>query len=158
MKCSVCGKEMVVTKEDYSYREIEVPNVILGNIEVRRCSEGHVQAVIPRLAALHNELALVMANQPTRLSPAEFRFLRKHMGYASKVFARALGVAPETLSRWEKGREDHSQAAELAIREMIKAGRTAEDYRELEPQKPAPIRMKLGNASQSPSTWELQPA
>jgi len=45
-----------------------------------------------------------MALQERRLLPEEIRFLRTHLGYSGVDFAKAIGVVPETISRWELGK------------------------------------------------------
>ncbi len=60
--------------------------------------------VIPRIKELHNAIAADLANRPCLLSPGEIRFLRTHMGFTSKDFAKHMGVTPETVSRWENPR------------------------------------------------------
>ena len=40
-----------------------------------------------------------------RLTGAEIRFLRKHLGWSGEDFAGVLSVRPETVSRWENEKE-----------------------------------------------------
>ncbi len=54
-----------------------------------------------RVEALSRTVAHHIARRVERLTPAEVRFLRKYLGYSGKDFAGFLGVAPETVSRWE---------------------------------------------------------
>jgi putative zinc finger/helix-turn-helix YgiT family protein len=105
MKCAECGKGPVeIRRENHKYVECGLDYVTLLNIEVRHCPEcGQNEYVIPNIEALHRALATAIAEKQARLVPLEIRFLRKYLGYASKEFADAIGVAPATVSRWEGG-------------------------------------------------------
>src|SRR5437879_11660470 len=105
LECSECGGSMKRARENYRYAESGLPNVILLGVEVSRCPTcGRVEVSIPRMAALHEGLARAISRKETRLAPEEVRFLRKHLGWSGTDFAGVMGVAPETVSRWETGK------------------------------------------------------
>ncbi len=117
MKCPQCGHTMRTARENYLYRESGLPNVTLVGIEVSRCPEcGESEAVIPKIEQLHRSLARVVAQKAPRLTPEEIRFLRKYLGWSGSDFAEHIGVAAETVSRWENGATTMSAAAERFLR------------------------------------------
>jgi len=117
MKCFECAAELKVVRENRRYKECGLPNVVLRNIEVRRCPRcGAEDVVIPRLEDLHRLLAAVLLRKPGRLASPEVRFLRKSLGWSAEGFAGHMGVARETVSRWENGHEQMSPVAERLLR------------------------------------------
>jgi len=117
MKCPQCGHTMKTARENYLYRESGLPNVTLVGIEVSRCPEcGESEAVIPKIEQLHRALAMITAQKVPRLTPEEIRFLRKYLGWSGADFAMHIGVAAETVSRWENGSTRMSAAAERLLR------------------------------------------
>jgi putative zinc finger/helix-turn-helix YgiT family protein len=128
MKCSECGHELEVRRENRRYDESGLSNVILVNIEVRRCpSCGKEVVAIPAVARLHASLAKAVVEKPETLSSAEFKFLRKFLGWSGADTARYLGVTAETVSRWENGAEI-SAIADRLIRLCVAVGKQIEDY------------------------------
>lgn len=117
MKCPQCGHGMKTGRENYLYRESGLPNVTLVGIEVSRCPEcGEHEAVIPKIEQLHRALAVAVAQKAPGLIPEEIRFLRKYLGWSGGDFAEHMGVAAETVSRWENGSTTMSATAERLLR------------------------------------------
>ena len=71
-----------------------------------------------RVEELTREIAHSVARRVERLQPLEIRFLRKYLGYSGKDFAAFLGVAPETVSRWESA--DHAMQMQLSTEKLIR--------------------------------------
>ncbi len=137
MTCDYCKKEMSVhraTRETpYMYRASGLSNLALIGIVVRKCDQcGAEVPVIPRLAELHNVVALDIVNQPGPLSGEEIRFLRKYAGFPAQQFARLLGVSPAHLSRVENGHTAKLGAsADRLARALTLAARKTEQAREI---------------------------
>jgi len=111
---------MTSARENYSYTASGLPYVTLKGVEVRRCPAcGEHEVVIPRIEQLHQGIAMAVVSKKSRLTPAEMKFLRKHMGWSGADFARHMGVAPETVSRWENGREPMGGVADRLLRLMV---------------------------------------
>lgn len=128
MKCPECGATTKVTREDHPYTEAGLPNVILRGVEIRLCPKcGERELVIPRIEQLHRELAFAFAGRKAHLTPAEIRFMRKYLGWSGKDFARAMGVTPEQVSRWENG-APMGATAERLLRLMVLRERPVEEY------------------------------
>lgn len=114
MKCPICGSPMTAHHQTHLYTESGLPNVVLHNVEVRRCTScGEEELVLPRLAQLHRLIAHTLATKPSRLRSEEVRFLRKHIGWSGVDFAKHMGVTPSQVSRWENGDPMSPQADRL---------------------------------------------
>jgi transcriptional regulator with XRE-family HTH domain len=48
-----------------------------------------------------------------------FRFMRKAVGLRANELSEYLGVAPETISRWETGKWDPDKAAFAALAALV---------------------------------------
>ncbi len=130
MKCPECNEaEMKVTHRDHVYVESGLPNVVLLGLEFRTCPNcGEEERVLPRLAQLHRLIAERVAEKEARLTGAEIRFLRKHLGWSGEDFAGVLDVRPETVSRWENEKETMSATAERLLRLMALREKPVESY------------------------------
>lgn len=130
MKCEECGKaEMKITHRDHLYTESGLPNVLLLGLEFRTCPKcGEEERVMPKLAQLHRLIAEYVAEKETRLTGAEARFLRKHLGWSGEDFAKAMDVTPGTVSRWENDKESMSTMADRLLRLYALRTRPVEEY------------------------------
>ncbi|MEP7245385.1 MAG: type II TA system antitoxin MqsA family protein [Gammaproteobacteria bacterium] len=117
MTCLECGTRMRIKRETYKYDASGLPGVTLVGIKVGRCPEcKEVEVQIPNIEGLHRALALAIARKPERLTPDEIRFLRKYLGLSGTDFAQHLGVAAETVSRWEQGKTPMGTTADRLVR------------------------------------------
>jgi putative zinc finger/helix-turn-helix YgiT family protein len=130
MNCIECGKPMRVdrSRKVIPYTQGGLPHVMLRGVEVRRCSNGHEEVVIPRLSDLHAAIATALVRKPAPLAPVEIRFLRKRLGYSQVDFAKRMGVAPESVSRWETGAVPMKATAEHLLRLMVVLEAPIHDY------------------------------
>ncbi len=128
--CPVCQEgELEVGRENYRYTESGLPNVTLENIEVSHCAAcGERIVSIERMADLHRSLAFAVASQRSRLSAAEVKFLRKYLGWSSASFAKVMGTAPATVSRWESGKQPMGVVAEHLLRVLVFREKPIEEY------------------------------
>lgn len=91
-------------QEPYRDEFSGLSNLYLTGITVRYCPECGVESpLIPRVEALHRELARTLVHKSSLLRGEEVRFLRKHAGFPAQKFAALLGISPEHLSRVENG-------------------------------------------------------
>ena len=117
MKCPECGGAVTESTGNHRYIGNELPNVVLLGVKIRTCAEcGHSSVTIKKLAGLHRVLATCLAEAPHKLDPGEICFLRKHLGWSGRDFARHFGVSPETVSRWENGKKAMGPTAERLLR------------------------------------------
>lgn len=97
-KCVICGSSDL----DRTTDDLEFSGVALVSGTVYTCGNcGERYEAFARVELLSKTVALHIARRAERLTSAEIRFLRTYLGYSSKDFAAFLGVAPETVSRWE---------------------------------------------------------
>lgn len=123
--------------------------ITLVGVEVQRCTNcGELEVTIPRIKEIHRLIALTLLRKPARLTPAEIRFLRKYLGWSGKDFAAHVGVAPETVSRWEQGQDQMGVSADRLLRLMVVHEQPKSDYSldalgNVATSKPRPIRMDV---------------
>lgn len=161
MKCVQCGGSSVTSaRENYAYTRCGLPSITLLNVEVRRCKDcGDVMVAVPRVLELHALIARAVILKRSRLTPAEIRYLRTHLGWSGTDFAKHVGVKPETVSRWENGHEKMSSQADRLLRLMIVTQAPVADY-SLDKlvgvdAAPKPTKVKLGAHK---AGWQLAAA
>ena len=148
MRCDDCGKP--VTTERNAVRRYEIgglPHVQLHGVEVTTCRAcGKEGIAIPRIGQLHRVLAEAFVTQRRMLAHPEIRFLRKHIGLSAADFAQRMGVARETVSRWETGAKPMGATADRLLRLLVVTHEPTESYevddflKELEDE-PAPAKL-----------------
>lgn len=117
-RCLECGKAMRNKMlKHYLYEGAGVP-VMLQDVTRWKCSNGHEEIGIPRMAGLHKAIARLVASRRRLLEPNEVRFLRKHLGFTSKDFALEMGVDPVTVSKWERGHQPIGQQSQKLLQLM----------------------------------------
>jgi putative zinc finger/helix-turn-helix YgiT family protein len=129
MNCVECGAPMKnEPARPLAYVVGGLPRVTLRGVTVRRCRKGHVETAIPRIAQLHRVIAEMLVRKPRPLAAEEVRFLRRHLGYSQVDFARRMGVAAESVSRWESGSVRLAPTAERLLRLMVVTQAPIADY------------------------------
>ena len=92
MKCMQCGSATKTKSETYLYDRGGI-RATLVNVPVHRCTAcGDFEVEIPLIVQLNQALADALIRQPSRLTGAEIRFLRKALGWSGVDFARHMGV------------------------------------------------------------------
>jgi putative zinc finger/helix-turn-helix YgiT family protein len=120
---------MRTRKEDYHYDECGLKGVTLVGVEVARCPRcGNYEISIPQLEELHRLLAKVLIDKSTRFTGDEVRFLRKSLGWSGSDFAKHMGVAEETVSRWENDAAQIGPQADRLLRLLVAQGRLTSSY------------------------------
>lgn len=149
MKCLDCGAALKGKRETVRPPQLGLPNVVLQDIDVFRCSKcGYSEIAIPRIEGLHQLLATRLVRKPARLTPEEIVFLRKYLGWSSADFARRMGTAPETVSRWEHGTTPMGTTADRLLRMLVLSLKPVERYDDAElvamaTQSPKPLKVQL---------------
>jgi putative zinc finger/helix-turn-helix YgiT family protein len=129
MTCPACGTAMKVQRENYRYDASGLPNITLKGVEVRRCPEcGDIEVAIPAIEGLHRAIAGALIRKRARLAGLEIRFLRKYLGWSGVDFAKRMGTAPETVSRWEHGTAAMGAPADRLLRLMVAREAPVSDY------------------------------
>ena len=130
MTCDECGGAAIVERNAIRRYDVGgLPHVELHGIEVTRCRQcGKESIAIPRLAQLHRAIAEAFVRQRRMLAPPEIRFLRKHVGLSGSDFAQLMGVARETVSRWETGAQPMGTVADRLLRMLVVTHEASESY------------------------------
>jgi putative zinc finger/helix-turn-helix YgiT family protein len=129
MACTECGGVMKTREEPHRYRECGLPYVTLAKVEVSRCGScGNFEVAIPRIEQLHRLLAKHLIEKLNRFTGAEVRFLRKSLGLSGTDFAQRMGVAAETVSRWENNTAPIGTQADRLLRLLVAQGRLMSQY------------------------------
>ncbi len=158
MKCTECGSLMKTQKENYRYSECGLKNVTLVGIEVSRCPRcGNYEVSIPHIEELHRLIARVLIEKTTRLTGDEVRFLRKSLGWSGADFAQNIGVAEETVSRWENSAAPIGPQADRLLRYMVAQGRLTTSYpterlSKINPKKATATRVEVETRDEQ---WQL---
>jgi putative zinc finger/helix-turn-helix YgiT family protein len=151
--CSECGAPMTDRpNQTIAYTMGGLPHVTLHGVTRAVCSNGHESIGIPKISQLHELIAHILITKRSPLAPEEVRFLRKHLGFDQAGFAKRMGVAPESVSRWETGNMLMAPTADRLLRFMVATLEPVNDYRLLDllaglQSKREPARMKLTHAS-----------
>lgn len=123
MNCLVCGSKMKKSKDrNCHYTESGLSKIYLQGIYTYECGNnecGEEELTIPNIEELHDLIAHNIAFQTNKLLPEEIRFLRTHLGFSGNDFAMKIGVSPETVSRWEKGRVNMKESSEKLLRVLV---------------------------------------
>lgn len=129
MKCPNCRVEMVTRNGNYLYTESGLHHITLHNVEIRNCKKCGEQTVsIPKIEELHRVIAFAIIKKKDRLTANEIRYLRKYLGWSGKDFAEHMGVTPETVSRWETGKESMGPVADRLLRLILVQNKPVESY------------------------------
>jgi len=123
VRCAECGeREFSAATETLDYSGT-LPGVSLLGVEVETCRGcGETYTRIPALSSLHRALARLVVQKEARLAAPEIRFLRKWLSLTGVDLAGVIGVAPETVSRWENGREALCVSADRLLRAVVLDG------------------------------------
>ena len=123
MKCIECGHQTEIRHEDRRL-DLGLPyHVVAKGAPVHVCQScGASYAGLQAPRATLNALAQWIARRPARLHGSEIRFIRNAMGWSQDQLGRRLGVAVETISRWENSKKPVGYQSELALRFLVLAG------------------------------------
>ena len=56
----------------------------------------------------------------TEVSGQNLKVMRTHLGYIGTEFSKILGVAPETLSRWENNKSKVPRHTYILVQKLVK--------------------------------------
>lgn len=119
-KCVECGgKTVSIKNKPYRYDECGLDVVLHGvtQFKCEHCKEVFVS--LPNVEALHRVIGgFICSKRKALLAPAEIKFLRKDLHLKSKELACVLGVRPETVSRWETGKETVGETQDRLLRSL----------------------------------------
>lgn len=86
----------------YKYDDAGLRNVWLANgYTVRKTRYGKAVA-IENVEGLTRAICRALASKPGRLTGAEIRYLRLHLGLSQKALGKAFGNTEQAIALWEK--------------------------------------------------------
>lgn len=100
---------------NYVDRAMGIPVVLKDSVRKAQF-EGEQGILVPDLKGLEAAMAVARAMIDHKLNGHEIRFLRKALELKAVDLAEHLDVTPETLSRWENGKDAISTNAERLLR------------------------------------------
>jgi len=118
--CYSCGSKLTIIKDQpYKFSESGL-NVVLYGITQYECPEcNETYAAIPDVSKLHRIIGTHICRERTGLlSAEEIKFLRKDLQLKAKELAAIMGVTPATVSRWENGKKEISEAHDRLLRSL----------------------------------------
>jgi YgiT-type zinc finger domain-containing protein len=102
--CTECRGKAIGRRENHTYTECGLKNVVLVDVLVYRCERcGAEQIQIPNMDGLHRTVALAAICKRHLLSGDEIRFLRNVADLTATNLAKSLAVTKHAVSRWENG-------------------------------------------------------
>ena len=114
--CGECGEPMLIVQATLPYPECGLDNVVLCNVPVWECRNGHQDVQIPAVKQLHQVLAQMLVAQPWPLLGQDVRFMRKHLGYSARAFSAIIGLNYVTLSKFENERSRIPRKMDALVR------------------------------------------
>ena len=161
MKCTECGSAMKVRRENHLYDESGLTHVTLVGVEVARCTRcDNYEISIPHIEELHRLIARILIDKSTRFTGEEVRFLRKSLGWSGADFAKHMGVAEETVSRWENDAAPIGPQADRLLRLLVAQGKLTTSYpveqlKEINLSRATATKLKLATKKER---WTVQAA
>jgi DNA-binding transcriptional regulator YiaG len=93
---------------------------VLNAVKVFRCANCEEEmTAIPDMQGLVKATAISRALDPARLAGREVKFLRRVLDKTQSEFAKAMELAPETVSRWENDARGVGGACEKLVRHNV---------------------------------------
>jgi DNA-binding transcriptional regulator YiaG len=94
--------------------------VLLKGASIVDCPKcGTREPTVRDKKRLMDTIAFAVAGQPWKLRGSDVRFLRKYLGMSGLAFGKLVQVKPETLSRWEHGRQEIGKNSDRLIRFVV---------------------------------------
>lgn len=103
-------------EKPFHFVDSGLDNVYLVGIKYFVYPDGRVMAEIPAIKQLMRLIAHDIVKSSSDLSGAEIKFLRKRLGKKASEYCKFLGVEPETLSRYENGKQPVSGGSQTLAR------------------------------------------
>lgn len=119
MRCTSCGgSQFSVSYEEFPL--VGLPQVVLEGVRKKTCGDcGEYTIRIPHHQELTQKVTVALLNKRKLLAPLEMKWLRSHLGITSSQLGLLLKVSPTTVSYWENGKRNPSQASDLLLRFLV---------------------------------------
>lgn len=118
MKCPNCSKSTMKPAK-VSTSRIVAGRKFVADVDGHRCPGCRETSVsLSAMLAFETGIARSLAHHGP-ITGETFRFLRAAIPMPSVELARLLGVAPETITRWEKGTREVDEAAWFVVGDLL---------------------------------------
>lgn len=119
MRCDACGgllQEVILPEHVEDIGGVTVR--LIETVRALRCTNCCAEAgtFIPMMRGLIEVVAMSRALVPIELTSGDLKLMRRALGMRQKEFAEAMGVSPETMSRWESGAQGIGDHSEKSVR------------------------------------------
>jgi hypothetical protein len=128
IECTNCDNKKPLKGK--KIRKIYDPLISFLTVEAYeyRCPKcGEIYYFYGDIVKLHKIIVNLLIQKEGFLSGNEIRFLRKHLGYSSEMFANILGMDLSTIYRIES-KQEHSKTVDNFIRILVAASLPDRDY------------------------------
>lgn len=122
MKCVMCKnkKHLKKTSKRVRYTQCGLDNVVLYGVDYYVCNQcGEEYFGYGDQEQLHSLIAERLIRKKNILTAKELRFLRSHLGYSTKIFAKLTGYDPASISRFENDKNPASYQYDRLVRSFI---------------------------------------
>ena len=118
--CVECGATMRTEKGDFKFTITPRWAVTVADSELHTCPRcGNKEGTVVKASALEKKIAAEVLAKDSPLAPDEVKFLVESFDWTKRQVAARLGIAPETLSRYEQGAYRISPAVDRLLRLMV---------------------------------------
>lgn len=118
--CAMCESGEVTVERVARPIADALPGVIVDGLERWTCAAcGEVSEAWPHGGPLLELVFGLVLGKPSRLAPAEFRWLRERLGWRGNELAQHFGVSPEIVSKWERGKARISPQSDRLLRALV---------------------------------------
>ena len=120
LACVECGATMRAEKGDFKFTITPRWAVTIADSELHTCPRcGTHEGTVVKASALERKIAAEVLRKASPLAPDEVKFLVESFDWTKRQVAARLGIAPETLSRYEQGAYRISPAVDRLLRLMV---------------------------------------
>lgn len=93
--------------------------VALLDVDVLKCDKCGAEVLDGKIInGAMNKLLEVLLQAPRRFEPQSAKFIRSSIGCTQEELAERMGIARETVARWESGEQDISVQNDFILRVM----------------------------------------
>jgi putative zinc finger/helix-turn-helix YgiT family protein len=116
-KCVVCGSREVVASDEPVMVTVKDVNIMVGGVAHETCRSCGEEYFSGKMASLLQRKAVSQYREEySLLSGDEVRAIRKQLGLTQAQLERLLGIATNTVTRWENEVIFQSRPVDLLLR------------------------------------------
>src|SRR5688572_26185025 len=113
--CKSCESTDFIERDE-SQAHVTLPQVTLHGVRAIYCAKCGARWGRHTTYGAGDVIASELIRKPRRLTPAEYRLVRRTAARTARAYARLAGLNPEAISRYENGRQPISPQADRLVR------------------------------------------